>query len=158
VIPPLCSPGASGYRFAVPTARYLRKLAEREREALRRETLHRLTRIEVLEQAAEELERRERLHQRVQDSTVPSMDTQAHALATSKGRSESALAKAANKRGMTIRALAAELGVRHSMLTMAAAGDRPIKRSIADKIADRIGFAATAAHWPGGITDDTDRP
>lgn len=95
----------------------------------------------------------ERLQRREQPRTVNKMDSNAHAFATSQGRSGDALVRAANKAKLTLRALAAAAGVSPSNLSMARRGERPIPRSAAEKVAALTGFAATASNWRGGISE-----
>jgi AraC-like DNA-binding protein len=83
---------------------------------------------------------------------VDKMNAAAHALATSGGRSTDALVVAANRHGYTLRRLAKEAGMSPATLSRARKGDRSLPRRVADRIERLIGFKATAAHWPGGLT------
>lgn len=120
----------------------------------------------MAEGLAESLERAaaagEALRSSDQAPTVTNMDAAAHGLATSKGRAKAALergeldplVKAANAKGLTLRALAKKAGLgTHTILSMARRGERPLRRSAAKVIETLTGFAATAANWPGGLAD-----
>jgi hypothetical protein len=86
-----------------------------------------------------------------QPSRVNVVDSQAHAVATSQGRSKDPLVKAANKARLTLRELAKRVDMTPSHLSMARRGDRTIRESAAKKIQELTGFAATKANWPAGI-------
>ena len=78
----------------------------------------------------------------------------AHKLDTSANASESVtLVRAANRRGLTLTALAAQVGESKSSLSHACAGRRPIGHRVAAAIETLTGYRATAKNWPGGITE-----
>jgi hypothetical protein len=105
----------------------------------------------------------ERLRERHQPDTVPAM-TDAARTHISRGRTgrgaSSGLVAAANAKGHTLRSLASaietETGRRcpQSIITRALQGARPIRRSAARLIETLTGYKATAAHWPGGWSDE----
>lgn len=96
----------------------------------------------------------------VTNTVTTSADTGA-GLAISRGKSSSPLAMAANAAGYSLPRLAEAVTKRigrtvaRTSLSMAAVGDRPIKRDVAEAIesltktkASPKGFAATRANWP----------
>lgn len=99
-----------------------------------------------------ELKARNGLPPSKQGGNVNKMNAAAHALATSGGKSDDALIKMANKHGYTLRRLAHEARISPATLSRARRGERSLKREIADKIEELVGFKATAANWPGGLT------
>ena len=104
--------------------------------------------------AAEEMERmaaekpagRKRLPRAARASTVNTVMTSAHKVAISAGRSSSRnkLATAARASGMTVRDLAKRIGVSNSLLTMAAQGERSLKRELAEQIEKLTGFPVSS--------------
>jgi hypothetical protein len=108
--------------------------------------------LALLEEEARVLEEQLRaLPRSEQPSRVNVVDSQAHAFATSQGRSKDPLVKAANKARLTLRELAKRVDMTPSHLSMARRGDRTIRESAAKKIQELTGFAATKANWPLGI-------
>jgi hypothetical protein len=63
----------------------------------------------------------------------------------------SRLRMAAAAKGYSLRQLAAAVGESHAVLSDAHAGQRAIKRSVADAIARLIDFPATSENWPYGF-------
>lgn len=88
-----------------------------------------------------------------------------HALATSYGRAQrydNRLAKAAARKGFTLRELSKALtGTGTSVASLSSSQRpkkdphaRPIRRSVARQIAKLIGYEATEGHYPAGILDE----
>lgn len=105
--------------------------------------------------AAEEMERleaeratrrRKRLPRAGAESTVNTVMTSAHKVAISAGRSSprNKLAAAARASGITVRELARRVGVSNSLLTMAAQGERSIRRDVAEQIEKLTGFPVSS--------------
>lgn len=73
------------------------------------------------------------------------------ALRMSRGRKvKSKLSEAAQAAGYTLRSLATAAGASHAQLSSAHAGRWPIKESVALKIQELTGFAASRKNWPKG--------
>ena len=138
-------------------AAYLEGMAEGLAESQHQELVAQAegcrARARVLRRAAAQLENLEQGDLRPRDhvATVANVDYEAHALATSAGRSQDPLIQAANLAGMTLRALADRVGKSHQLLSMARRGQRTISREVAESIEKLTGFAATPANWPAGI-------
>ncbi len=77
----------------------------------------------------------------------------AQADTTLSARAGTDLVRAANRRGMTLTSLAAQVGVSKSALSHATAGGRAIDFRVANAIETLTGYRATAKNWPGGITE-----
>lgn len=89
-----------------------------------------------------------------QGNSVNNMFT-SHPLATSAGRGKNdPMIRLANRAGYTLRSLAEAVDMSPAALSMARRGTRSVRERAAKKIEALIGFKATAAHWPGGISGE----
>jgi lambda repressor-like predicted transcriptional regulator len=109
-------------------------------------------RAEAARDAAEKVRRAlssQTKHGKKQD--VESAPVDPIALKMSRGRKvKSKLSQAALAHGYTLRSLAAAAGASHAQLSSAHAGRWPIKESVALKIQELTGFAASRKNWPKG--------
>ncbi len=98
--------------------------------------------------------------------TVGDVTSEEHGFAVSQGRATDKLTRYANAASFTIKTLAEAASkklkrkVPRSGLSMARAGERPIKRDLAEAVRDLTrsekypdGFEVTASNWRGGIPD-----
>ena len=125
------------------------ELAEQAREAFKRgdevEAMRLVRASWEVRDAADErqqLIKSGRLPGPVNKRTVNTVMTSAHKVAISAGRSSprNKLAAAAREKGMTVRELAKKTGVSNSLLTMAAKGERSIRRDLAEQIEKLTGY------------------
>lgn len=100
--------------------------------------------------AAEEMERmqgdkRKRLPRSAGGRSVNTVMTSAHKVAISAGRSSprNKLAVAAREAGLTVRDLAKRLDVSIALLTMAAKGERSLRRDLAERIEKLTGYSVS---------------
>ena len=101
-------------------------------------------------QVAEQLEqrpRRKRLPAGVNTRTVNTVLSSDHRVAISGGRApKNKLAAAARAAGMSMRDLAKKVGVSVALLSMAASGNRSLKRQVAEQIERLTGYRVS--NWP----------
>lgn len=109
----------------------------------------------LVEESGRRMERQLGLPSIAGPRTVNGMFTPAARLAFSAGRANkrNPLIAKANDSGFTIRSLAAAVDMSPTGITLARKGEKTIRRSAAEKIAELTGFAATKKNWPRGFSD-----
>jgi hypothetical protein len=125
-----------------------KEAAEALRAGRKEEALRLFAAAEAMRERAEERDRVKRLPPRVNKRTVNSVLSTDHKVAISKGRTaaKNKLAAAARASGMSMRDLAKKVGVSVALLSMAAAGTRSLKRSVAEHVEKLTGYRVS--NWP----------